>query len=302
VRRLSKYILILESSRFTTWLLKLLGATLTESIRLESNQSQANTFSVYKASMLTDIFFEDISAEVSDSVTFDPKESSEIHREILLQQEIRESKAAPIWVRKTSVERPSAVDRGTVTVSLESIDHWPNAAVDYRKVKPKNVPNSKGLPALPTERQERGEGFLEFKAGPEKVTSRSVSKEKDEAKQVLRPKEEHEQRANVLPVMEDSPEWTYGFDETYNRKVLAVTVKLIKKMDNQDAADFVGTLDPVLADQILKDKDLPAVVKGIVIGKQLGARKVSLNSYIESQKSVKENFFGLRTTGVKNGN
>jgi hypothetical protein len=114
---------------------------------------------------------------------------------------------------------------------------------------------------------------------------------------------------NQLPVIEKSPEWTYSYDQQYQSRALSVTSKLLHKMDHQDAADFVHTLEPFLIEELLKANALPTVVQGIVMGKKNGVRKLNLANFLDAQMAPnmaitneKKTVHNPGFSGAKNGN
>ena len=120
------------------------------------------------------------------------------------------------------------------------------------------------------------------------------------------PLEDSRKPINQLPVIEKSPEWTYNYDEQYQSRALSVTSKLLLKMDHQDAADFVHTLEPFLIEELLKANALPTVVQGIVMGKKNGVRKLNLTNFLNAQMAPNMgNTNGNKKVGLsgaKNGN
>jgi hypothetical protein len=145
----------------------------------------------------------------------------------------------------------------------------------------------------------KGEIKGENREGSQKHSSNFPQTSRDLS---LKPEKDYLHSAELLPVIKENPEWTYGYDDHYKRKVLTVTVRMIEKMDHQDAADFMDTLDPIFTDELLRGKEISPVVKGIVLSRKVGLGKVTLASFLESQKSFKEKSLADKILGGKNGN
>ncbi len=274
------------------WVINILGGNHVQTLRLfPENSATVDSYKSYKLSMTTTTFYESLEVptmglihpEIVDLHAPNPTESdtkdSHINTEALRpmgQGELTPNSIQRQFskVKKSQIKSlPSDSPSSTVTTNSLKLKgaHYRNHSEDLDSL---YSSKTKNLPTLETD-------------------------------EILKSSQSDRQ----LPVIENSPEWTYGYDPQYQRRVLDVTSKFIKKMDNQDAADFVNTLDPLLVEELLKDNSLPPVVKGIVIGRKSGKNQVSLANFLNTQRALKDSLQIEKDlepqhnlTGVKDGN
>jgi hypothetical protein len=299
VRRISKYIYIFETNWLTTWILKLLGGKLTDTqhmLHLKSNYSA--DFSLAKSLERANVFYEYVEAteslDLNDQTEFSPMANQVLP--FLHSSKVKEKKNRLVIQRTFPAPKRSIHSKNIskyATHESDSALQWPDAS--QQRLETKDLPYSKSL----EHEGPKGSRALEVSKDSHIITGVPMQLTKDRH---LRTDIENLPSAGILPNLEGNPEWTYGYDDQYKRKVLSVTVKMIEKMDHQDAADFMETLDPFFADELLRGVDIPPVVKGIVLSKKVGLGKVTLASFLESQKTFKEKTFAEKIAGGKDGN
>lgn len=298
MRRFSKYIYIFETNWLTTWVLRLLGGKLTETqhmVHLKSNYSA--DFSLAKSLERASVFYEYVEAEESLVLNGQSEFSPMANQALayLHSSKVKEKKKGLVIQRTLSAPKrtiPSKHLSKYATHDSDSALQWPDA---NQRLDTKDLPYSKSL----EHEGPKGSRAQEVSKDSHMITGAPTQLTRDRH---LRNDIENFPSEGILPNMEGNPEWTYGYDDQYKRKVLSVTVKMMEKMDHQDAADFMETLDPFFADELLRGKDIPPVVKGIVLSKKASLGKVTLASFLESQKTFKERTFAEKIAGGKDGN
>lgn len=287
VKLRSKHIFVLDGSPAIRWLINILGGIHVKTLDMHNGKSPINHLEKSNtAAMTTTTFYEcaelekmSKNAAESDELqrrfdTVSVKNISKTHKEplmhVLERELVRDSIVDELTPSRNSHETTLKIEPTSNVSTVEESHHRPH------RENSKTLTNSKNstLPPLGN-----GDSLESYRTD------------------------------SHLPVIEDTPEWTYGYDPQYKRRVLAVTSKFIQKMDNQDAADFVNTLDPLLIEELLKENSLPPVVKGIIIGKKVGNSEVSLANFLSTQKALKNNTHFEKSsvhthnlTGVKDGN
>ncbi|MEI8024745.1 MAG: hypothetical protein WCI18_00220 [Pseudomonadota bacterium] len=283
----SKHILVLDGSAMIRWLLNIFGGIHVETLEFQHQDSNIDRNDEYSISAMKTSTFNEVG--VLDDQSKNAIEEVTLPKISAIESDTNNS-YSQIESLKTVIENKLVADSFFVETSLSGISNEP---------KKSSEPNEILLVASESDHKPYGEDLVSLSSS-EMMSLPSL--------ETLNPSEVYKSDSQ-LPVIEDTPEWTYGYDPNYQRRVLAVTSKFIQKMDNQDAADFVNTLDPLLVEELLKDNSLPPVVKGIVIGKKFGKSQVSLANFLNTQKALKNNLHGEKSqvhphnlTGVKNGN
>jgi hypothetical protein len=309
VIRFSKYIYIFETNKLTHWIVKLLGGELTVTVDISClKSSYSSDLALIKTLENTQVFYE--KAEESQSIQVNETSEFLLAKNIVLPSpkafKAKENLDSPAEATKPGAKKgmpPKRISKyGPLEDSLETL--WPDAHQGPSSNSPfaykdtgHEISSAHNHSQVATDH--KGENRNENKDRSQNLSSNLPQTSKD---LTLKPEKDYLHSAELLPVIEENPEWTYGYDDHYKRKVLTVTVKMIEKMDHQDAADFMDTLDPIFADELLRGKEISPVVKGIVLSRKVGLGKVTLASFLESQKSFKEKSLAEKISGGKNGN
>ena len=213
MKLLSKQILVLDGSPMIRWLINILGGNHVQTLRLfPENSATVDSYKSYKLSMMTSTFYESLEVptvglihpELADLQAPNPTESdtkdSHINAEALRpmgQGELTQNSIQRQFskVKKSQIKSlPSDSPSSSVTTnSLKLKDgHYRNHLEDLDSL---YSAHTKNLPPLETDE-----------------TLKSMESDRQ------------------LPVIENSPEWTYGYDPQYQRRVLDVTSKFIQKI------------------------------------------------------------------------
>lgn len=305
VIRFSKYIYIFETNRLTHWIVKLMGGELTDTVDisyLKSNYS--SDLALMKTLANTHVFYE--RAEESESIQANETSEFLLAKNVVLPNpkafKAKENLDSFTDKMKPGAKKgmpPKRISKyGPTEDSVETL--WPDA---HQAPRSNSSFAMKNIGHQVSNAQDNSQVSAEYKGeNREESQKHSSNFPQTSSDLTLKPEKDYLHSAELLPVVEENPEWTYGYDDHYKRKVLTVTVRMIEKMDHQDAADFMDTLDPIFTDELLRGKEISPVVKGIVLSRKVGLGKVTLASFLESQKSFKEKSLAEKILGGKNGN